>query len=105
MDGASLLTVFWRISLPLAMPGLISTGLLVFIGAWNEFLFALTFTIGNNATVPVVISQFSGVSTYEQSWGPSLAACMVVTIPLIIVVIIFQRRILEGLTAGVSNWK
>jgi trehalose/maltose transport system permease protein len=105
MDGALPLIVFWRISLPLAMPGPISTGLLVFIGAWNEFLFALTFTISNNSTVPVVISQFGGVDEHEYPWGAILAACMVVTIPLVVVVIIFQHRILEGFTAGVSSWK
>jgi trehalose/maltose transport system permease protein len=87
------------------MPGLVSTGLLTFIGAWNEFLFALTFTISDNLkTVPVVISKFSGTSEYEQPWGTILAASMVVTIPLVIVVIIFQHRILEGFTAGVSSW-
>ena len=101
MDGASPLTVFWRIWLPLAMPGLISTGLLTFIGAWNEFLFALTFTVSDTMkTVPVVISQFSGVSEYEQRWGSIMAASMVVTIPLVILVITFQYRIVEGLKAG-----
>jgi trehalose/maltose transport system permease protein len=106
VDGASPLIVFWRILLPLAMPGLISTGLLAFIGAWNEFLFALTFTISDDLrTVPVVISQFSGGSEHEQPWGTILAASMVVTIPLVIVVIIFQHRILKGFTAGVSTWK
>jgi trehalose/maltose transport system permease protein len=101
VDGASPLTVFWRILLPLAMPGLISTGLLAFIGAWNELLFALTFTVTDTMkTVPVVISQFSGASEHEQPWGTILAASMVVTIPLLIVVIIFQHRIIEGFTAG-----
>ena len=106
VDGASPLIVFWRISLPLAMPGLFSTGLVAFIGAWNEYLFALTFTMTNNQrTVPVVISEFSGVSSYEQPWGSILAASMVVTIPLVIVVLIFQNRILKGFTPGVSSWR
>jgi len=106
VDGASPLIVFWRISLPLAMPGLFSTGLVAFIGAWNEYLFALTYTISSNQrTVPVVISQFSGVSSYEQPWGAILAASMVVTIPLVIVVIVFQQRILKGFTPGVSSWR
>jgi trehalose/maltose transport system permease protein len=88
------------------MPGLISTGLLTFIGVFNEFLFALTFIVDNDLrTVPVVISQFSGASLYEQPWGSILAASMVVTIPLVIVVVIFQHRIVEGFTAGVSSWK
>ena len=101
VDGASPLTVFWEVLLPLTGPGMISTGLLAFIGAWNEFLFALTFTVTDNMkTVPVVISQFSGVSAYEQPWGSIMAASMVVTIPLIFMVMYFQNRIVAGLTAG-----
>jgi trehalose/maltose transport system permease protein len=101
VDGASPLTVFWQILLPLTMPGLISTGLLAFIAAWNEFLFALTFTVTDTMkTVPVVISQFAGTSAFEQPWGSIMAASMVVTIPLIILVMIFQYRIVAGLTAG-----
>jgi trehalose/maltose transport system permease protein len=101
VDGASPLTVFWQILLPLTMPGLISTGLLAFIAAWNEFLFALTFTVTDTMkTVPVVISQFSGTSSFEQPWGSIMAASMVVTIPLVILVMIFQYRIVAGLTAG-----
>lgn len=101
VDGASPLKVFWEILLPLTMPGLVSTGLLAFIAAWNEFLFALTFTITDQMkTVPVVISQFTGASSFEQPWGAIMAASMVVTIPLVIMVMIFQYRIVEGLTAG-----
>ncbi|MBV8587061.1 MAG: carbohydrate ABC transporter permease [Verrucomicrobia bacterium] len=101
VDGASPLKVFWKILLPLTMPGLVSTGLLAFIAAWNEFLFALTFTITDNMkTVPVVISQFSGTSAFEQPWGSIMAASMVVTVPLVILVLVFQYRIVEGLTAG-----
>ncbi len=101
VDGAAPLTVFWQILLPLTVPGLISTGLLAFIAAWNEFLFALTFTITDDMkTVPVVISQFTGASAFEQPWGAIMAASMVVTIPLIILVMIFQYRIVAGLTAG-----
>jgi trehalose/maltose transport system permease protein len=101
VDGASPLKVFWEILLPLTMPGLVSTGLLAFIAAWNEFLFALTFTITDQMkTVPVVISQFTGASSFEQPWGAIMAASMVVTIPLVILVMVFQYRIVEGLTAG-----
>jgi trehalose/maltose transport system permease protein len=101
VDGASPLAVFWRVLLPLTVPGMVSTGLLAFIGAWNEFLFALTFTVTDTMkTVPVVISQFSGVTAYEQPWGSIMAASMVVTIPLVILVMIFQYRIVAGLTAG-----
>jgi len=101
VDGASPMAVFWKILLPLTVPGLVSTGLLAFIGAWNEFLFALTFTVTDQMrTVPVVISQFSGATSYEQPWGAIMAASMVVTIPLVILVMIFQYRIVAGLTAG-----
>ncbi|HEY5894444.1 MAG TPA: carbohydrate ABC transporter permease [Chthoniobacterales bacterium] len=101
VDGASPLRVFWQILLPLTVPGLVSTGLLAFIAAWNEFLFALTFTVTDNMkTVPVAISQFSGTSSYEQPWGSIMAGSMAVTIPLIILVIVFQYRIVAGLTAG-----
>jgi len=101
VDGASPLKVFWDILLPLTMPGLVSTGLLAFIQAWNEFLFALTFTVTDTMkTVPVVISQFSGSTSFEQPWGSIMAGSMVVTIPLVILVMIFQYRIVEGLTAG-----
>jgi trehalose/maltose transport system permease protein len=101
VDGASPLAVFWKILLPLTVPGLVSTGLLAFIAAWNEFLFALTFTVTDTMkTVPVAISQFSGSSSFEQPWGSIMAASMVVTIPLIILVLVFQGRIVSGLTAG-----
>jgi trehalose/maltose transport system permease protein len=101
VDGATPLQTFWRILLPLAAPGMVTTGLLVFIASWNEFLYALTFTIDKNArTVPVAISQFSGASTFELPWGSIMAASVVVTIPLIVLVLIFQRRIIAGLTAG-----
>jgi len=101
VDGASPLKVFWDILLPLTLPGLVSTGLLAFIAAWNKFLFALTFTVTDTMkTVPVVISQFSGSSSFEQPWGSIMAGSMVVTIPLVILVMVFQYRIVEGLTAG-----
>jgi trehalose/maltose transport system permease protein len=101
VDGASPLKVFWDILLPLTLPGLVSTGLLAFIAAWNEFLFALTFTVTDNMkTVPVVIASFAGTTAFEQPWGSIMAGSMVVTIPLVILVMIFQYRIVEGLTAG-----
>ncbi|MGA8656332.1 MAG: carbohydrate ABC transporter permease [Chthoniobacterales bacterium] len=101
VDGASPLKVFWDILLPLTMPGLVSTGLLAFIAAWNEFLFALTFTVTDTMkTVPVVIASFAGTTAFEQPWGSIMAGSMVVTIPLVILVMIFQYRIVEGLTAG-----
>ena len=78
-----------------------TTGLLAFIAAWNEFLFALTFTIEEKArTVPVAIALMTGASEYELPWGKIMAASVVVTLPLITLVLIFQRRIVSGLTAG-----
>ena len=82
-------------------PALVTTGLLAFIGAWNEFLFALTFTSSETMrTVPVAIGLLSGASQQEIPWGPIMAASVIVTVPLIILVLIFQRKIVAGLTAG-----
>ena len=78
-----------------------TTGLLAFINAWNEFLYALTFTVGDKArTAPVAIASFSGEQDFEIPWGDIMAAAIVVTIPLVVLVLIFQRRLVEGLTAG-----
>ncbi|HFD16902.1 MAG TPA: carbohydrate ABC transporter permease, partial [Rhodospirillales bacterium] len=90
-----------RIFLPLMAPAMVTTGLLAFIAAWNEFLFALTFTLSTEQrTVPVAIALISGASAYELPWGNIMAASVVVTLPLILLVLIFQRRIVAGLTAG-----
>src|SRR5260221_11431945 len=87
VDGASPLKVFWDILLPLTMPGLVSTGLLAFIQAWNEFLFALTFTVTDTMkTVPAVISQFSGSTSFEQPWGWIMARPLVFTLTLLVLV-------------------
>lgn len=101
IDGASSWTICTRILLPLMWPALVTTGLLAFIAAWNEFLFALSFTMDNTArTVPVAISSMTGKSEYELPWGNIMAASVVVTMPLILLVLFFQRRIVSGLTAG-----
>lgn len=101
VDGATPLQTFRLILLPLAAPALVTTGLLAFITAWNEFVFALTFTIDDTArTVPVAIAYFSGATQFEIPWGEIMAASVIVTVPLILLVFIFQRRIVEGLTAG-----
>jgi trehalose/maltose transport system permease protein len=101
VDGASPLRAFWQILLPLALPGLVTTGLLAFIGTWNEYLFALTYTQDwGSKTVPLAIVAFSGQTEFELPWGNRLAASLVITVPLIILVMIFQRKILAGLTAG-----
>jgi len=99
VDGCSPFQVFYKIILPLASPGIVATAILVFIFSWNEFLFALTFTsTPASRTIPVAIALFPGI--YEVPWGDIAAASIVVTIPLIIFVFAFQRRIIEGLTAG-----
>lgn len=101
MDGCSPLRIIGSVFLPLLWPALVSTGLLAFIGAWNEFLFALTFTSSETTrTVPVAIGLLSGASQQEIPWGPIMAASVIVTVPLIILVLIFQRKIVAGLTAG-----
>lgn len=101
VDGATPLQTFWRVMMPLAAPGIVTTGMLAFISAWNEFLFALTFTLDfSTRTVPVAIAFFPAPSQYEIPWGDIMAGSVVVTLPLIILVLVFQRRILAGLTAG-----
>jgi trehalose/maltose transport system permease protein len=101
LDGASPWTIIRRVFLPLMWPALVTTGLLAFIGAWNEFLFALTFTSSNTTrTVPVAIALLSGASEHEIPWGAIMAASVIVTVPLVVLVLIFQRKIISGLTAG-----
>ncbi len=101
IDGANPLIVLWKILLPLAAPGLFTTAMLIFISAWNEFLFALTFTASDQArTLPVTISAFTGVSYHETPWSPILAASLLVSFPLLLFVAIFQSRIMAGISAG-----
>lgn len=101
MDGASPLVIVTQVFLPLMWPALVTTGLLAFIGAWNEFLFALTFTLSPEMrTVPVAIALISGASQFELPWGTIMAASVIVTVPVVGLVLIFQRRIVSGLTAG-----
>ena len=101
VDGASPLLLMWRVLLPLIAPALAATGLLAFIAAWNEFLFALTFTITSETrTVPVAIALISGATGYELPWGNVMAASVTVTLPLVLLVLVFQQRIVAGLTAG-----
>ena len=101
LDGAGPLTLLTRIFMPMMWPAMVTTGLLAFIVAWNEFLFALTFTLTNDKrTVPVAIALITGGSEFEVPWGRIMAASVTVTVPLIVLVLIFQRRIVAGLTAG-----
>ena len=102
VDGATPFQRFRMILLPLLAPALVTTGLLAFVSSWNEYLFALNFTITNPAaqTVTVAIAQFSGVEAMQEPIAEIMAAAMIVTIPLVALVLIFQNRIAEGLTAG-----
>jgi trehalose/maltose transport system permease protein len=103
VDGATPLQVFWKVLLPLIAPGLVTTGLLAFIAAWNEYLYAVSFIqTPSHYTVPVAIVSFTpkGGNAYQVPWGQIMAATVVVTLPLITATLILQRRILAGLTAG-----
>ncbi len=101
MDGLSPFVIVTRIFLPLMGPAIAATGLLAFIAAWNEFLFALTFTLSNEQrTVPVAIALITGASEHELPWGNIMAASVIVTVPLILLVLVFQRRLVAGLTTG-----
>ena len=101
VDGATHFEAFRKVVVPLAAPGLATTAILTFIAAWNEFLLATTLTTSTNArTTPVAISQFTGSSQFEVPLGTQSAASVVISIPLIILVLLFQKRIVAGLTAG-----
>jgi len=102
VDGATSFQTFYMIMLPLTAPALVTTGLLAFIGAWNEYLYALTFTLStpSSQTVPVAIALFSGKIARQEPIAEVMAAAMVVTFPLLILVLVFQNRIMAGLTAG-----
>lgn len=101
VDGARPLTIITKVFMPIMWPALATTGLLAFITAWNEFMFAITFTLSNERrTVPVAIALISGASHFELPWGRVMAASVIVTVPLVVLVLIFQRRIVSGLTAG-----
>jgi multiple sugar transport system permease protein len=101
MDGATPLQAFRKVILPLAAPGVFTTAILVFIYAWNDFIFALSLTSTTKAqTVPPAIQSFTGVSQFTAPTGAIAAAAIIVTIPIVVMVLLFQRRIVAGLTAG-----
>lgn len=101
IDGAPPWRIVTSVFLPIMGPALVATGLLAFILAWNEFLFALTFTLSTEQrTVPVAIALISGATAYELPWGRVMAASVIVTLPLLLLVLALQRRIVAGLTAG-----
>jgi multiple sugar transport system permease protein len=101
MDGATGMQAFRQVILPLALPGVFTAGILTFISAWNDFLFANVLTSTDAArTAPVALSFFRGASQFTDPSGAIAAGAVVVTIPILIMVLIFQRRIVSGLTAG-----
>lgn len=101
VDGCTPAQAFRKVIIPLAAPGVFTTAIITFIAAWNEFLIALTMvTKQEMKTANVAISTFTGVSGFDQPFGTQMAAGVIVTIPLVIAVLLFQRRIVEGLTAG-----
>jgi multiple sugar transport system permease protein len=101
IDGATPFQAFTKVIAPLAMPGLATTFIIVFLICWNDFVFAISLTATNAAmTVPAAIAQFPGVSQFTQPIGDIAAAAIVVTVPVMVLVLLFQRRIVSGLTAG-----
>ena len=101
VDGATPFQAFVRVIAPLAAPGMVTTSILVFLACWNEFLFAISFTSTISArTAPASLAYFSGSSQFTVPTGPIAAAAVVITIPIIIFVLFFQRRIVAGLTSG-----
>jgi multiple sugar transport system permease protein len=101
VDGATHFQAFRKVVVPLAAPGLATAGILTFIGAWNEFLLAVTLTSSSKArTVPAAIAFFTGATEHEVPYGSISAASVVISVPLIIMVLLFQKRIVAGLTAG-----
>ncbi|MBB6352116.1 carbohydrate ABC transporter permease [Nonomuraea muscovyensis] len=101
MDGATPFQAFWQVIVPLAAPGMVTTAILAFIFCWNDFLFAISLTSSNAArTAPATISFFTGSTQFEDPTGSISAAAVVITIPIVIFVLFFQRRIVAGLTSG-----
>jgi multiple sugar transport system permease protein len=101
VDGATPYQAFIKVIAPLAAPGMVTTAILVFLACWNEFLFAISFTSTTaSRTAPASLAYFSGSSVFTVPTGPIAAAAVVITIPIIIFVLFFQRRIVAGLTSG-----
>jgi len=101
LDGYPTALLLWHIVLPLSLPALVTTGILSFIFAWNEYLLALTFmTRETMKTIPVATAAIAGSSIFEIPYGPMAAATVLATFPLVLLVLFFQRRIVQGLTAG-----
>jgi multiple sugar transport system permease protein len=104
VDGCTRGQAFRKIIVPLAAPGIFTTAIITFIAAWNEFLIALSMTNKPEMqTAPVAMSKFTGATTYETPFGSQMAAGVLVTVPLVVLVLFFQRRIVAGLTAGAAK--
>jgi multiple sugar transport system permease protein len=104
VDGCTRGQAFRKVIIPLAAPGIFTTAIITFIAAWNEFLIALSMTNKPAMqTAPVAISKFTGTTTYEAPFGSQMAAGVLVTVPLVVMVLLFQRRIVAGLTAGAAK--
>lgn len=101
IDGYNTIQMLWQIVLPITVPALVTTGILAFIFAWNEFIFALTFISQDSLqTIPVAVSKIGGSSVFEIPYGPIASATILGTLPLIVLVLTFQKRIIQGITAG-----
>lgn len=101
MDGASAFQVFFYVIAPLALPGVVTSAILVFIFCWNDFLFSISLTSTlESRTVPAALAFFTGSSRFEQPTGSIAAAAVIITIPIVLFVLLFQRRIVSGLTSG-----
>ena len=100
VDGATSWQAFRKVIVPLAAPGVFTTAIITFFVAWNDFVFAISLTSENARTVPAALAFFTGASQFEQPTGAIMAAAVVVTIPVVILVLFFQRRIVAGLTSG-----
>jgi len=100
VDGATSWQAFLKVIVPLAAPGVFTTAIITFFTAWNDFVFAISLTSDNARTVPAALAFFTGASQFEQPTGAISAAAVIVTIPVVILVLIFQKRIVAGLTSG-----
>jgi trehalose/maltose transport system permease protein len=101
MDGATPSKIILKVFVPIMAPSILATSLLAFVAAWNEFLFALTFTLSNHSrTVPVAIAFMGGSSEHELPWAQIMAASVIVTLPIILIVLFFQKKFVSGLTSG-----
>lgn len=100
VDGATSWEAFRKVIVPLAAPGVFTTAIIVFFTAWNDFVFAISLTSDKARTVPAALAFFTGASQFESPTGAICAAGVVVTVPVVVLVLIFQRRIVSGLTSG-----